>query len=84
MNSKVLAWATGAPAPKAARPSAPAPRQVTGPHGEPLAKVKRTDSALTLTIPARNTDGFDAWLDAHAEELLQDLHARWLNERAED
>ncbi|MFW8635586.1 plasmid partitioning protein RepB [Cribrihabitans pelagius] len=59
-----------APAPSAARP-------LQGTNGAAIAGIKSTARGITLTIPAKGTAGFDAWFDAHAEEILRELHGRW-------
>ncbi|MCJ7873482.1 plasmid partitioning protein RepB [Phaeobacter sp. J2-8] len=81
---QVLAWATGAPPPKAARPPAPPARKITSANGIPLAKVKRTESGVTVTIPAADAPGFSNWINAEADTLIQDLYDRWLKTRSED
>ncbi|MGY9050109.1 MAG: plasmid partitioning protein RepB, partial [Rhodobacterales bacterium] len=82
---QVLAWATGkTPGAKAAPVPAQTARTILSPDGRPLADIKRTARALTLTIPTRSADGFDAWLETHAEALLHDLHDRWQKNRSED
>lgn len=70
--------APASPAPK------PAARTLRDGDGAALGEVKTTARGLTLTIPARTAQGFDAWLDAHAEAVLADLHDRWKKERSED
>lgn len=81
---QVLAWAIGAPAPKAARPPAPPARKVTTDAGIALAKVKRNDAGVTLTIPRGDAPEFSNWVDAEAETLIKELYDRWLNTRSED
>ncbi|MEQ5870696.1 plasmid partitioning protein RepB [Sagittula sp. NFXS13] len=81
---QVLSWATHAPAPKAVKPALPRARKVLSPHGFALAKVKRSENALTLTIPASDGAGFADWMNANAEEVMLNLHARWMSEQAED
>ena len=69
-------------------PASPAPsttaRTLRDGDGAALGELKTTARGLTLTIPARTAQGFDAWLDAHAEAVLADLHDRWKKERSED
>lgn len=81
---QVLAWATDAPAPKAARPPAPPTRKVMSPSGFPLAKIKASETGLVLTIPAGDAPDFPRWLDDQAEAVMQELYDRWINERSED
>ncbi len=80
---QVLAWATGAPAPRAARAPAPAARRITSRNGFALGRVRRTDKALTLTIAADDAPDFARWLDAQAEDLVQDLYDRWTASRSD-
>ncbi|SNS60665.1 plasmid partitioning protein RepB [Antarctobacter heliothermus] len=77
---QVLAWATGAKTPKQAKARPLPARKITGPGGVSLAQVKRSDKGLTLST----TGGFALWLDAHAEDLVKELHDRWQKERSED
>lgn len=77
---QVLAWATGAQAPKKAKARPLPSRKITGPDGAALAQVKRTDKGLTMTT----TGDFAAWLDSHAEDLVKELHDRWQKDRSED
>lgn len=81
---QVLAWATGAPAPKAARPPAPPTRKITSASGQQIAKVKHADNGLTLTVPASTAPGFARWLDGEADAVMQELYDRWVNSRSED
>lgn len=81
---QVLAWAEGAPPPKAARPPAPPARKVVSPNGFAIAKIKRNDKGVTLTVPDNDAPGFARWFDGEADTLIQELYARWLNTRAED
>ncbi|MEP3329748.1 plasmid partitioning protein RepB [Sedimentitalea sp.] len=81
---QVLAWATGAPAPKAAKPPAPPTRKVATDAGIALAKVKSNDSGVTLTVPRGDAPEFSIWVDAEAETLIKELYDRWLNERPKD
>ncbi|WP_323772449.1 plasmid partitioning protein RepB [Antarctobacter sp.] len=77
---QVLAWATGAATPKAAKVRPLPARKITGPGGVALARVKRSDNGMTMTT----TGAFAAWLDSHAEDLVKELHDRWLKNRSED
>ncbi|WP_417818703.1 plasmid partitioning protein RepB [Tritonibacter scottomollicae] len=72
---------TPAPPPALAKPQK---RQLTRRDGSPLADLQSNARGVTLTIPSRSADGFDAWFETHAEALLQDLHDRWKNQAAED
>ncbi|MGS4919365.1 MULTISPECIES: plasmid partitioning protein RepB [Mameliella] len=77
---QVLAWATGAKAPKKTKAPPLPSRKITGPDGIPLAQVKRSDKGLTMTT----TGDFALWLDSHAEALVKELHDRWKKDRSED
>lgn len=57
------------------------PRTLRGPDGTALADIRRTNRAISLNI---KTGEFGDWLEAHAEDLLQDLHERWTNARSEE
>lgn len=57
-------------------------RTLRSAKGRPLGDVRATARGVTLNIPAKGTEGFDAWLDTHAEELLQEIHDRWQKERS--
>ncbi|WP_299567768.1 plasmid partitioning protein RepB [uncultured Sulfitobacter sp.] len=62
----------------------PRPRTLRSATGTALADIKTTTKGVTLTIAAKSADGFDTWFDSNAEALLQELHDRWENKRAED
>jgi ParB family chromosome partitioning protein len=79
----VLARAKSVKAAKAPAPS-PAKRQVTTQDGTPLADIKTSAKGTSLTFPAKGSDGFDAWINAHAETLVKELHDRWEKDRSED
>jgi ParB family chromosome partitioning protein len=69
-------------APTKDKPPAPAkPRTLRSGDGTALGDIRSTHRAVTLNI---KTAEFGSWLERHAEDLLQDLHARWTNERAEE
>lgn len=68
-----------------ARPSpAPKPRPLRGSDGTPIGEVRATAKGVTLSVHARSSEGFDGWLEAHAEEVIMELHARWSQNRAQD
>ncbi|MCA0997152.1 plasmid partitioning protein RepB [Alloyangia pacifica] len=67
-----------------AKPPAPRPRSLRAHDGTALAEIRSTARGLTLTVPSKTADGFDRWLDARAEEIIQDLHDRWQSTRSED
>ena len=76
--------ARAAAKPEAKAPSpAPRPRTLRAEDGAPLAELRRTARATTLSVPARTADGFDRWLDENAESVIRDLHARWRQDRTE-
>ncbi len=66
------------PAPK----EAAKPRTLRARDGKALADIRSGERGVTLTVSARTAEGFDKWLDAHAEELLQEIHDRWQKTRA--
>lgn len=61
-------------------PNRPAPRSIATSDGAVIAQLRKTNKGLTLTVPAT---GFDDWLAAHAETLLNELHDRWTSNRTE-
>ncbi len=69
---------------KAATSPAPSakPRTLRSRNGKALADIRSGKRGVTVTVPARAAEGFDTWLDAHAEELLQEIHDRWQKTRA--
>lgn len=62
-------------------PAPPKPRTLRSRDGAALGDIRSTNRAVTLNI---KTGEFGNWLERHAEDLLQDLHARWSNARAEE
>ncbi len=66
--------------PKAA--SAPKPRTLRSADGIALADIRKTTKGVTVNVSAKTAEGFDDWLDQHAETLLQELHDRWKEERS--
>lgn len=71
----------------AAKP-APAPalaksRALQGSNGAAVAGIKTTAKGITLTISAKDAPGFDSWFDAHAEEIMTELHGRWQQDQPE-
>tara|TARA_R110002020_G_scaffold233050_26_gene444823 strand:+ start:6428 stop:7381 length:954 start_codon:yes stop_codon:yes gene_type:complete len=80
---QVLAWATDAPAPKAARPPART-RKVKNRDGIAIARVKADDKALTLTLNDGEVPGFVRWLETQADDVINDLYDRWTKKRSED
>ena len=51
--------------------------------GKALADIRSTARGVTLSIPSRGADGFDAWINANAERLLAELHGQWATTRPE-
>ena len=70
--------------PSASKPAPAKPRTLRDAAGKALADVRLTNRGVTLNIPSRTADGFDAWFETNAEALLTELHDRWKNERSED
>ncbi|MFG6560592.1 plasmid partitioning protein RepB [Sulfitobacter sp. 1A15299] len=79
----IFAEASAAPEKCAASPAPTAkPRTLRSRDGKALADIRSGKRGVTVTVPARAAAGFDKWLDAHAEELLQEIHDRWQKTRA--
>jgi ParB family chromosome partitioning protein len=57
---------------------------IEGPHGRPLADLRRSGKGVSLTIAAKDNAEFDAWFEANAETLLKDLHERFTMETSEE
>ncbi len=70
---------------QAKTPSATAakPRTLRGADGQALADIRTTTKGVTLNIPARTAEGFDAWINTNAEALVSELHDRWQKDRSE-
>ena len=62
------------------RPDRPAPQAIAAADGTVIAQIRKGTKGLTLTIPAT---GFDDWLAAQADDLLNELHDRWVSDRPE-
>lgn len=58
------------------------PRTLRSADGKPLADIRANRRGVTLNVTAKASDGFDVWLNAHAETLLQEIHDRWQKERS--
>lgn len=70
------------PAPRAAPAEArqaARPRKLTA-GGRKAGTVRRSDKGLTITL---DEGGFADWMEAEAQTLIEELHARW-QQRAED
>lgn len=79
----IFAEASAQPEKAAASPAPSAkPRTLRSRDGKALADIRSGKRGVTVTVPARAAEGFDTWLDAHAEELLQEIHDRWQKTRA--
>jgi len=75
--------ASAAPSKKAPSPTAAAkPRTLRNRDGKALADIRSGKRGVTVTVPSRAAEGFDTWLDAHAEELMREIHDRWQKTRA--
>ncbi len=63
-------------------PAAPTTRRAmrAGEGEEAFANVERGRRWLTIKVPASKQPGFADWLDAHADELMNELHARYQKE----
>lgn len=60
------------------------PRTLRDGTGAAVAEIRQTQRGVTLTVPARNADGFDTWFNDQADALITELHARWQNSRAQE
>ena len=74
----------GAAPRKPGRPAATKPRTLRASDGTALGDIRASTKGVTLTIPARNAQGFDTWINANADTLLADLHDRWAQERPKE
>ncbi|GLO72814.1 plasmid partitioning protein RepB [Phaeobacter inhibens] len=72
------------PKPKSAKAPAPPARVLEGPNGRPLADLRRSGKGVSVTIAAKDNAEFDAWFEANAETLLNDLHERFTTETSEE
>lgn len=64
-------------------PAPPKTRALPGSNGAEVAGIKTTAKGITLTISGKDTPGFDTWFDAHAEEIMAELHGRWQQDQPE-
>jgi ParB family transcriptional regulator, chromosome partitioning protein len=79
----VFARASATPSKKPPSPTTAAkPRTLRSRDGKALADIRSGKRGVTVTVPSRAAEGFDTWLDAHAEELMQEIHDRWQKTRA--
>ena len=69
--------ATAVPVPKRVAAAKPKPRTLRGTDGTALGDIKVNSKGVTLSIPARQANGFDDWINSNAEVLLAELHDRW-------
>ena len=56
-------------------------RSVVSDAGELLGEIRSSGRDVTLKVDFRKSPDFGAWLDAHAGELLRDLHKTFLQSR---
>lgn len=80
----VFERASQKPEPAPARKAPARAQPLRAPDGKVLAEIRANTGGVTLRVPARESGGFDRWLHDQAETIINDLHARWQNERAED
>ncbi|WP_166418276.1 plasmid partitioning protein RepB [Cochlodiniinecator piscidefendens] len=82
----IYARASHKPDPEAttAAPTPSKPRTLRAPDGKAIADIRSTKRGVTLNIPARTADGFDQWFEGHADDVIKELHARWLSASAND
>ncbi|WP_298258130.1 plasmid partitioning protein RepB [uncultured Litoreibacter sp.] len=52
--------------------------------GKAVADIKTGPRGVTLTIQARTAEGFDQWVNTHADSLIQELHDRFKESATED
>lgn len=74
--------ATLKPSTKTAPTPPSKPRTLRNAEGKPLADIRANQRGVTLNIAAKTADGFDVWVNTHAETLLQEIHDRWKKERS--
>lgn len=79
---RVFRAASNKPSLKAPAPAATEARTLHNQDGKSLAEVRRTPRGISLNIAARTAEGFDKWLDTHAEELMREIHDRWRQSKA--
>ncbi|QAX31914.1 plasmid partitioning protein RepB [Leisingera sp. NJS204] len=79
----VLKHARNVPQEPEPAPAPPKVRALPGNGGAEVAGIKTTAKGITLTISAKDTPGFDTWFDAHAEEIMEELHGRWQQDQPE-
>jgi len=77
-------YARAMSAPKAQATARHKPRALRDKQGNVLGNIRSDAKGVTLMITARNTDGFDHWINSNAEMLLTDLHDQWEKSRSED
>lgn len=82
---QVLAWSQGDPSPKLTTrgPGLPT-RRITSAAGFPIAKVKRSEKALVITLPHGDAPAFADWVNAQADDLVKEIYDRWLETRSQD
>lgn len=68
---------------KSAKKSTPKPRTLRSAEGQALGDIRTNTKGVTLNIAAKSAQGFDQWLNTHAEALLQEIHDRWKKEGRE-
>lgn len=79
----IFVQASTVPSKKTPSPAgASKPRTLRSRDGKALADIRSGKRGVTVTVPSRAAEGFDTWLDEHAEELMQEIHDRWRKTRA--
>jgi ParB family transcriptional regulator, chromosome partitioning protein len=62
----------------------PTARTLRSADGKALAELRQSPRGVTLNIAAKTAEGFDIWLAEQAEDVIQELHDRWIASRSED
>ena len=79
---KIFDIANRKPTKKVPAPSGGNARTLRNPDGKALAEIRSNTRGVSLNVAARTAEGFDKWLDAHAEELIREIHDRWRQTKA--
>lgn len=69
--------------PEVPAPPRPAARALLDVAGKTVAELRQGPRGVTIIISACSS-GFDRWLEANAEDVVRELHDRWLSRRRED
>lgn len=72
----------GAPAKDKTTPAKP--RALCLKDGRAIGGIRSSAKGVMLNIPAKGAGGFDTWINANADDLLAELHARFEQSRKEE